>query len=375
MRKLKLLLLVFLCAVLLIGPLAVMLKLTYYPLKSVTIHNYPTVTSYTDFYEGNNWQKEATIWLGSYGGRIFYFGDNKIPSDKTKFDDFLCVFQDGELVKIRNKLQNNDNCTILGAVDGFVYYRKHRANDYEHQKLYSFDLQERQETFLYCGSISRTSNLYFADDGTVYFPLRPGVDETTQYVHVEGDKVLGVGPLTEGYSLGNFVYYVLSDYSDVQVERIVKTTVESNAEVDELSLGQAYRRSIIPYEGGLLVHNEGLNSLLYRIESDGSVTELFNVSCLDSNSAVNIHGTDAYISVLRYEKYGDKGMLRYENDSLEGTYRINLLDGSVEKINNYIFDGIYNLDNSCFYCCDSSGNIYKMDFDGTVSPVMLLSDD
>jgi hypothetical protein len=205
--------------------------------------------------------------------------------------------------------------------------------------------------------------------------LRPGFGETTQYVHVEGDKVLGVGPLTEGYSLGNSVYYVLSDYSDVQVERIVKTTADSNAEVAELSLGQAYRRSIIPYEGGLLVHNEGLNSLLYRIESDGSVTELFNVSCLDSNSAVNIHGTDAYISVLRYEKYGEKGMLRYENDSLEGTYRINLIDGSVEKINDMCFDAIYNFDDTCFYCCDSSGNIYKMEFDGTTSPIMLLSSD
>jgi len=343
--------------------------------QSVIFVSCPTEIVPTDHYDANNRQHEATVWLGCYNGQIIYFGGNKIPSDKTTFDDALYIFQDDELVKISNKLQNKENVTILGAVDGFVYYRKHRTNNYKQQELYSFDLQERQETFLYCGSISRSSNLYFADDGTVYFPLQPGFGETTQYVHVEGDKVLGVGPLTEGYSLGNSVYYVLSDYSDVQVERIVKTTADSNAEVAELSLGQAYRRSIIPYEGGLLVHNEGLNSLLYRIESDGSVTELFNVSCLDSNSAVNIHGTDAYISVLRYEKYGEKGMLRYENDLLEGTYRINLLDGSIEKINNYIFDGIYNLDNSCFYCCDNSGNIYKMDFDGTVSPVMLLSDE
>jgi hypothetical protein len=216
--------------------------------------------------------------------------------------------------------------------------------------------------------------MYFADDGSVYVPLFPEAGEAVQYVHVLGEDMLGIEHLTEGYLLGDSIYFVTQDFSDVQVERIIQTDLDGSIIQEKLPLASAHNRCIIPYDDGLLIHNGQLNSLLYRIDKGGVVTELFSIPCLSSRSAVNIHGTDAYISVLRYEKYGEMGMQRYENDSLEGTYRISLMDGSVEKINNLCFDGIYNFDDTCFYCCDKDGNIYRMKFNGTATPVLLVSD-
>lgn len=50
---------------------------------------------------------------------------------------------------------------------------------------------------------------------------------------------------------------------------------------------------------------------------------------------------------------------------------IDLKDGTKEKINDYIFCGMYNFDDTCIYCCDEDGNIYRMELDGEVSPILV----
>lgn len=374
MPKQKFYMWMVLCIVFLIAISILVIHVFFTPPKSVEVLNSPEEITLTGSHPGNNRQRAANVWLGCYDGQIYYFGGRKNESDKTKYDYSLCVFQDEELLEVSNLSGKKGDITILTIVDNFIYYRENNRNDYTQQKLYSFNLQTKENSLLYCGYLYLVSSMYFANDGTVYFPLKPVSGEAPQFVHVAGEDVLGVVPLNEGYPLGDHVYYVVSEYSDA-VERILKATADSNAELEELSFGQAYNRSIIPYEDGLLVHNERLNSLLYQIDRDGCVTELFNISCFASESAINIHETDAYISVLCYEKYGEKGMLRYENDSMSGTYRISLIDGSVEMINDMCFNGIYNFDDTCFYCCDSMGNVYKMEFDGTIDPIMLISED
>ncbi len=323
---------------------------------------------------GNNRQRQASVWLGCYDKQLYYFGGRKAGADKTKYDDSLYVFQDGGLVEVFPLSRGKGEISILGIVDCFLYYWDYRGSDYENIRLYCYNLESNKESLLYSGHLYGVASLYFANDGSVYFPLFPESGKAAQFVHVSGESVLGVKPLTDGYPLGENTYYVESEYYDVVVERISKTDHDGN-KLDEIPFESAHRRSMIPYEDGLLVHNEGLESLLYQIHEDGSVTKLFSVPCLGTTSAVNTHGTDAYISVLRYEKYGEKGMLRYENDLLSGTYRISLIDGSTEKISDMYFNGLYNFDDSCFYCCDQQGNIYKMKFDGTTEPILLLSED
>ncbi len=323
---------------------------------------------------GNNRQREASVWLGCYDKQIYYYGGRKNGADRTKYDNSLYVFQEDGLAEVFPLSCGRQDILILGIMDCFLYYRDYSSRDYKNLQLYCYNLESNKESLLYSGPLCSLSSLYFANDGSVYFPLFPKSGEAAQFVHVSGESVLGVKPLTDGYPLGENTYYVVSEYQDIPVGRILKTDHDGN-DLDEIPFETADRRWIIPYDDGLLVHNEGRNSLLYRINEDGSVTTLFTVPCLASTSAVNIHGTDAYISILRYEEYGEKGKLRYENDLLSGTYRISLIDGSTEKISDMYFNGLYNFDDTCFYCCDELGNIYKMEFDGTTVPILLLSED
>lgn len=332
--------------------------------ESVALVNCPTNVSCTGFHPGNNRQNASTVWLGCYDGKLYYFNKN--------ISNSLYALRRDAFAKVSNLSHGTGDITILGIVNNFIYYRERDNNDYMNQKLYCYDLDSNQEVLLYSGHLLPCGANYFCDEGAVYFPLLSTQEGATQFVHALGQNMLGIKPLTEGYTIGTSVYIV---EPDVQVERISETDLFGNILCEEVPFEQAYKRSIIPYESGLLVHNEGLNSLLYQIGEEGNVTELFNVPCLSSVSSVNIHNTDAYISVLRYEKYGEKGMLRYENDQLEGIYRISLIDGSVEKINDMCFAGIYNFDDTCFYCCDNEGNVYVMGFDGTVCPILKIAGD
>lgn len=357
-------------------PLAILfivgISLFILPPMNVAQINCPTELPQTGVYPANNRQEESTVWLGCYNGKIYYYGKNKSGADYTKYDHVLCVFQEGTLVEIAS-LSHGVNVTtsIVGIVDEYLYYLVYTSGNYQEKELYCFNLERNKATLLYTGDVFLTNAKYFADDKSVYVPLNEKYGKETEFVHILGEKVLGVEPLTEGYPVGERIYYV--EYVKA-LERVVETDLQGNILCEEISFGPAYDRLVIPYADGILVHNMDLQSLLYRIDKNGNVTELFNIPCLSSRSTVNIHGTDAYISVLRYEKNGELGQIRYENDTAEGTYRISLIDGTVEKINDICFDGIYKFDDAGFYCCTREGEIYRMAFDGTTQPVLQLEE-
>ena len=374
MQKRKIYVLILLCIIGIVIATFVMVAPRLEHPKSVCLVNTPTEIACTGFLPGNYRQGAASVWLGSYDGKLYYYGGGKDGIDKTKYDDSLCIFEEGTLTElIPLSSRGNKTVTVIGIINHYFYYLISTNSNYKEQNLYCLDLETNTASLLYSGYLFINNSMYFADDGSVYIPIAPESNKTSQYVHIFSGEVLGIEELTEGYPLGESIYFLVQEFSDAQVERLIQTDSNGHIISEEIPFGQAYRRAVIPYDDGLLVHNERLESLLYRIAEDGAISELFSVPCLGSQSAVNIHGTDAFISVLRYEKYGEKGMLRYENDSLEGTYRISLIDGSAVKINDLCFSGIYNFDDTCFYCCDNVGNIYRMEFDGHTSPVLLIS--
>lgn len=333
--------------------------------KSVSVVNDPGMVRFDGEHPANNKQHEASVWLGCYEGSLYFLTHSiTSSSNKTDYHLQLGVLENGSARKILS-LNKDGNIHVLGFEDGCLYYWENHTRGTD--VLYCYSMEDQTETVLYKGEREGLKTEFFSEDGSAYFPLYVDYEETPQFVHVAKDKVIAVEPLTEGYCLGDKTYSVIAEYGDA-VERILRTDTYGNAA--EIPLGLAYRRSIIPYENGLLIHNESHSELLYKIDEEGMVTKLFEIPCLTSKSAVNIHGTDVYLSLLRYEKYGEFGKLRYENDSVEGTYRISLIDNSVVKISDNIFNGLYNFDDTCFYCCDEKGNIYKMDFDGTVTPIL-----
>ena len=49
-----------------------------------------------------------------------------------------------------------------------------------------------------------------------------------------------------------------------------------------------------------------------------------------------------------------------------GTFRIDTEDFSVEKISDYVYDGLFIFDNESIFACDTGKNIYQLDMDGRV---------
>ena len=93
------------------------------------------------------------------------------------------------------------------------------------------------------------------------------------------------------------------------------------------------------------------------------------------DTAVDVVGDDVYLSLKRYEGYSESGKLlrRYENDTLEGTWRISLTDFSAVKISDTIYNGLY-----CFgdvlLACDESCSVYRLQPDGSTQPLITVGD-
>ena len=138
-----------------------------------------------------------------------------------------------------------------------------------------------------------------------------------------------------------------------------------------MQLPYADKRTLIPCENGLLIHNEGRGELLYWVDEEGEVTSLFSVPCILSDSSVTVYGTSAYLSFIRYEKHGEIGQVRYKNDTLEGTYKIDLRTFSAEKISDKVYCGLYNFDDTCIYACDEDCHIYKLDSEANIIDALI----
>lgn len=312
----------------------------------------------------NNRQYQSSVWLGVFNGKLYFYPHCGTRLHKSSYDGFLCVFENGGVTKLTDLEEDKNSVIVQGFLSPFLYYWDNNTSlDKQSDFLYSYDLQSREEKLLYSGEANLTHNIFLSGDGRSYFPLWAENNEIPQFVCVKEGAFSSVIPLTEGYLINGKTYYAVAEYSDT-VERLL--CLDADGFLNEVPLGYAHQRTIIPCENGLLVHNESGPNILYWINDDGKVQELFSVECLDSKSAVNIHGTDVYLSFKRYKEYGESGMRRFENDTLEGTYRISLVDFTTQKISDTIYDGLYNFDDACLYACDEDCSIFQLDFDGNI---------
>ena len=336
-----------------------------------TLYNVPGDVVVIGDHPANNRQYRATVWMGVYADKLYFCSRKGMFSNRTEYGRKLYVFEDGEAHEVARLSQNVSEFHMMGQSGAHLYYWVKKWEKSKQYSLYCYDLSTNSKQVIYQGEPNGKKTSYFAEDGTCYFPLDvKHPEDVPQFVHVSGTEVLEVCPLTKGYPLGGKTYEVVAGYGDAEAERIL--CKESDGTTTELTFEKgSCTRAIIPCVGGLLVHNYNLPTMLYYIRNDGEMTLLFSLPCLTSHSSVQTCGSSVYLSVKRYESYGEIGMRRFENDTEEGTWRIDLKDGTKEKINDYIFCGMYNFDDTCIYCCDEDGNIYRMELDGEVSPILV----
>ena len=321
-----------------------------------------------DFRVANNRQYKARVWLAAYHGDLYFYTHNR-GEKKTRYDHWLCQLSKNKVHKIC-KLAQGSNIHIIGSTADYLYYWTYDGYKDNHDKLYCFDFANQVEKQLYIGKASYLQGAsYFVDNNTVYIPLNVNNGEDSKYLKVNGTET-EVLSLAKGYKINEIEYTILNEYGSV-VERIQAQS--ANGECNELPLGAAKLRTILPVPDKLIIHNEGMNSLLYFIDNKNQLNELFKIECLVSDSAVNIWNNEVYISIKRFEKFGrlKLGMLRYANDEIEGTYRIDLASRTITKISDSIYNALYNIDDTCLYACDEEANVYMIDRSGRIISMVI----
>ena len=312
----------------------------------------------------NNQQYNARVWLKAYQGELYFYTHNDY-SKHTPYDHWLCKLSDKKIIKIKVLGHGND-IRIVGANENFLYYWTLNTQKDGGDILYSYSFFNNEENELYTGKANYLrAATYFDSNKMVSVPLRANNDEKTMYINIADSEVLSISPITAGYNIGGVEYFVDANYG-LSTEKIISKTMDGLE--NDILLGNARFRSIIPVSEGLIIHNAGMNDLLYYINDANDICELFRIECMASVSAVTVWKSNVYISLKRYEKLGNSklGMVRYENDQEEGTYQVDLRTRKVTKLNNYIFNGLYNLDETCIYACDESANIYIMNQEGSI---------
>lgn len=352
------------CLTVFVGGIVFAIILMQNPRDSIVITNTLVLIEENGDHPANNRQYQSSVWLGTFDGKLYFYPHCGYSFRKTDYDGYLCVFEDGGVTKLCDLEKGKKTVHIQGYKAPFLYYwGNDTSQGKQREHLYSINLNSKENRNIYSGEAMQNHNSFFADNERLYFPLWAEYGKTPQFVCVKDGALAEVTPLDEGYCLNGKTYFAVAEYGD-DTERIL--CQDENGQINEVPLGYAHHRSVIPCENGLLIHNESGPNILYWIDEAGNVQELFSVECLDSRSAVNVHENDVYISFKRYKEYGDIGMKRFENDSVEGTYRISLIDSSIQKISDSIYDGLYNFDDKCLYACDEDYNIFQIDFNGNV---------
>ena len=321
----------------------------------------------TNTHNANNIQYQSSIWMGAYNEQLFIYMHCDKRSKMTNCDGWLCRLKSNGLEKIY-RLGNGNIIHFVGSSNQFIYYWVfHDAplNDL----LYCFDLGKNQESPIFSGRASESKTAYFSDDNTVYVPFVDEKDNQYQkYMHISGSEIVNITLQPEYYLFANKKYSLTAGDPPYQ-EKVVCTEIDGSSYTIEL--GNATNRSLISTPHGLVVHNEGYSDLLYLICDDGELKTLFHIPCLASRSAITVCESGIILSFKRYEKYGELGMKRYENDTEEGVYKIDLKDLSVTKLSDDIFNGLYIINNKCIFGCDEYCNIYLFTMDGKILPLVI----
>lgn len=318
----------------------------------------------------NRCQNKSSVWMGAYDGKLYFYPRDTGKS--TGLDGYLCTFAEGGAKRVLYLCEKGYRGSLPRQ---FMFLEDRLYFTYKGISLYDFQTGEIQWSM----NEKVTLPMYTAD-GSVYFPDEKWQERThlcqQMAAKITDGVMTGMVPLPVecGFRLSEDTYFVLPNNgwnSDGGFHAVYKLRADGGLDLIEECNQCNWLTSIIPVENGLLVHHDETGRVLQYIDSTGQVTTLFATDGVSVKSAVTVVGSDAYLSVNRFEKEAGFYQLQpFENDTVPGTYRISLKDFSTEKLSDAIYDGLFNFDDTCLYACYKR-NMYRLNLDGTVQETLL----
>lgn len=350
----------------------------------------------------NQFQHHTGMQLTASGNKL-YFHVSKLTEPGKLYTDWVCTIENGRI----NRIISIKEPVVL-CMDTVAWFQHSAGNKDEVQvfvQLYDIPANAEQKTPI-CDTIEMNSDNWFylsylcdtleMNPDDLFFLMCPSM----RFISPDSFLLSKESPLfAEDSEYGVCQLYENGSYRDVEAKSVgyeiqgktycleysqVKDEVEivcydcvGNREALNILSEWSGTIDLIPCDYGLLVHNYeeryvGSDGVLYLVDKEtGEIRELFNIPGMSSESSVNVWGKYVFISLKRWEGWSDtgKGMKRFENDQLEGTWRIDLTDGSKVKISDTIYTGLYIFDDSGIFACNKpmwNTYLYKLDFDGNV---------
>ena len=322
-----------------------------------------------EFNLANVYQSRSPCVLGASNGILYRYGlkDKRIYVWETAHLDLSQFKTNGFTTVELSESIDWDKTDYVGFSNGYLYFFQFK-NDLLHEGLsdeytlsaLSLDTGRVIKLLPFSQDEYCNRQVFFSADGVLY-------------VAAPNDNNL-VAPIQNGI-IGDFIrkqnsYTINGQEYALQPASANINTPElliKNRETQKtIQLPVANARCLIPVEDSLLLFNEGYEHLLYRIDSYGKITELFSISCMCSDSAMNVFGDYVLLSVERFEGYSafGVGLQHFKNDSLQGCYKINWKTGAVEKCSDacysslFVFnDMILGCNSDCIVILDSDFNV------------------
>lgn len=305
--------------------------------------------------DGNSIQFNSTVWMDCIDGDLIMV--NRTNDTKWRSDLSGVVAKVGDAINPEYDIGIRQGNGIIGLIDGhLIYWQNKDANDSE---LYSYDIHGKTKQRIQNGHPYQRQQAARVNGNWNYALCYSDSYEKK----IKAIRLTGLDAECEYVDCASIDYLFKEACLSIQLPQtgIIENVVYSNDGIEyELMLSTAKRRSIIPMENGWIVHNEGYQDLVYWVESNGKSHVLFSIDCMSSKSAVNVCDGYVYISVERYEGYNDIFRKRFENDEIEGTYKIDPGTGDIQKITDKIFDGLYVFESNRIFCCDKYGNVFAI---------------
>ncbi len=324
-------------------------------------------------------QDQANLWLGCWEGALYVYPVFHPHSFGTAAQ-YLSRLEPGKLRKISKLTVAGetflDVTTIAGQIGSDLYYF---STTDDMQSLHVVDMDTGKTEIVWISQqdqfISRDD--IRSEDGMLWLRLLENGMGNDSY-GIQGDYLCVQNRKAQVFNDRIMPYHIGTKEYALEFELGEDPKLffrEKNRKWQDTGLRCGENCSLFQTQYGLIVYNRGYanggKQSLYLIQPSGETVELLTFRCLYSDSAINLYHDKLYYSVKRYERYGELGMTRFENDEIEGSYIINLTDLSAEKVSNMIFDGLYIFDDSGIIACDENCNIYKLDYKGNVIDVLL----
>jgi hypothetical protein len=245
---------------------------------SIEIERYETHMS-------NYHQYSSPVWIGVIDDELFFYFDNT----NTDVDGWLCKLSNGSISKITQL----ERASILGISGQCVVYQRYKESEFskENPGLYCVDTQNGNIDFLLDGVYTNPG--FYTENGMLQFMSIDGdTNIPSRAATIDHGRILDANGSAPCYCLNHTEYCLIkttTGYNSAGGQHSIYYRTEGADAWRLLDLSYADRLTILPVQEGLLIHAYGGSKILYYIQNDGTIIDLFDTDYLYAQSAVAIH--------------------------------------------------------------------------------------